>query len=96
MMATPGHNSVSYGKLLAVLGALLVLTALTVLLSKVRAEGMHVWFVLGIASLKSSLVLMYFMHMKYESRAVMITFLVTVCLIAVLIGFMFWDVAFRS
>ncbi|HSL62096.1 MAG TPA: cytochrome C oxidase subunit IV family protein [Desulfotignum sp.] len=48
-----------------------------------------------IASTKATLVLVVFMHMKFEGRALRWSFLATVLCLAVMIGFIFWDVAFR-
>lgn len=84
-----------YGHLLGVLGALLVLTALTILASRVHLGRLNIWMTILIASLKSSLVLLFFMHLKYEGRAIRTTFIVTVCTLGVLISFLFWDVSFR-
>jgi cytochrome c oxidase subunit 4 len=36
------------------------------------------------------------MHLKFEKKVFMATFLITIFFVAVLIGFMFWDVAFRT
>lgn len=85
----------SYGQLLAVLGGLLLLTAITIAVSHYRLGVLTVWLALLIASLKASLVLMFFMHLKSEGRAFAATLLVTVLLLAITIGFMFWDVAYR-
>ena len=50
---------------------------------------------LAIASTKVSLVLLFFMHLKYEGRAITLSFIGTICFLAIMIGFIFWDVAFR-
>lgn len=54
----------------AVWGALIVLTTMTVLVSYVHLGMMNVVVALIIASLKASLVALYFMHLQYESRLV--------------------------
>jgi cytochrome c oxidase subunit IV len=95
MDAEQPHVS-SYGQLLAVLLGLLALTAATILLSRVDVGALNIWVTLLIAAAKSSLVLMFFMHLRYESRAFAGTLLVTVFFVAIFIGFMFWDVAFRA
>jgi cytochrome c oxidase subunit 4 len=40
-------------------------------------------------------VLLIFMHLKFEGRALILSFLSTVFFLAIMIGFTFWDVAFR-
>ncbi len=78
-----------------VLAGLLVLTGITVGASFIDLGQFNVWIALSIASLKCSLVLMFFMHLKYENRVLVLSFLGTVFFLAVMISFIFWDVAFR-
>ena len=78
-----------------VLMLLLVLTGVTVGISYIDLGKLNVWVALLIASLKASLVLLFFMHLKYESRTIKISFISTVLVLAVMISFTFWDVAFR-
>ena len=85
----------SYGTLVLVLGVLLVLTGLTVAVSYVHMGFWNVPIALTIASLKASLVLLFFMHLKYEGPIIRYSFLSTVTFLAIMIGFTFWDVAFR-
>lgn len=85
----------AYKTLGLVLGALLVLTAVTVGASYIDLGWMNVWIALMIASTKAALVLVVFMHMKFEGRAVVWSFVSTVVFLAIMISFIFWDVAFR-
>ena len=90
------HNHIfSYKTLFGVLLALLVLTGITVGAAYVDLGKLNVWAALVIASTKASLVLLIFMHMKFEGRLLKISFLSTVCFLAIMIGFTFWDIAFR-
>lgn len=86
----------SYRLLAGVLAALLVLTGITILMARVDVGAMNIWLTLLIAATKSSLVLMFFMHLKHEPRVFKTTLLVTVFTLALFVGFMFWDVAFRA
>ena len=85
----------SYKKLGGVLGVLLVLTAITVGVSRLDLGSLSLWTAMGIAGMKSALVLLFFMHLKYESWLIKGSFLLTIGVLALFIGFMFWDVAFR-
>lgn len=85
----------SYRTLAIVLGCLLVLTGVTVGASYVDLGKLNVWVALLIASFKGSLVLMFFMHMRYEGRLLMVSFLSTIGFLAIMIGFTFWDISFR-
>jgi cytochrome c oxidase subunit 4 len=84
-----------YTTLALVLAALLVLTGITIGVSYVNLGRLNVPLTLAIASAKVSLVLLYFMHLKFEGRAVQYSFIGTICFLAIMISFTFWDVAFR-
>ncbi|MBF0111786.1 MAG: cytochrome C oxidase subunit IV family protein [Desulfamplus sp.] len=85
----------SYGRLFGVLVILLFLTAITIFVSRMDFGSANIWVAVIVASIKSSFVLLFFMHLKYESILIKASFLSTVGFLAILIGFMFWDVAFR-
>lgn len=85
-----------YGRLLAVLAALVMLTGVTVAVAHVDLGPLNVWIALVIASCKASLVLLFFMQIGVEGRLVVVSFFGTVLFLAIMIGFTFWDVAFRG
>lgn len=95
MSETHTTEPLSYRKLLLVLGGLFVLTGITVFSSQVDLGAFNIWISLLIASTKASLVLLFFMHLKYESPLLKRTFIATIFILAIFISFMFWDVAFR-
>ena len=86
---------ISYKKLGLVLMALLMLTALTVAVSTVNMGPVNIWAALIIASCKATLVILFFMHMKYEPMMLKLSLIGTIFCVAMLIGFMFFDVAYR-
>lgn len=90
----PAHT-LSYTQLGVVIGALFILTAVTIGASYVHMGALNVWIALVIASSKASLVLLYFMHLKFESRVIRLSFVCTIVFLAIMIGFTFWDTAFR-
>ncbi len=94
-MASAEDHILSYKNLAGVLGILFALTVITIIASRIDLGWMNVWIALMIASIKSSFVLLYFMHLKYENKLFILTFIMTIFFVAILIGFMFWDVAFR-
>jgi cytochrome c oxidase subunit 4 len=53
--------------LIAVWAALVVLTIITVLVAGRDFGRFNIWVALGIATLKASLVGLYFMHLRYDS-----------------------------
>lgn len=85
----------SYGKLAAVLTTLIILTGVTVGVSYFDMGYFNVPIALGIACLKVTLVLLFFMHLKYESIAITASFISTICFLAIMIGFTFFDIAYR-
>jgi cytochrome c oxidase subunit 4 len=84
-----------YTQLLTVLVGLLALTGITVSVSRIELGVLNIWIAILIASVKSSLVLLFFMHLKYEGRFIRTTFVVTIFTLALLISFLFWDISFR-
>ena len=94
MESTPQHL-MPYKTLILVLVVLLALTGVTIGVSYLDLGVFNVGIALGIACTKVSLVLLFFMHLKYEGRAIVLSFLSTICFLAIMISFIFWDVAFR-
>jgi len=94
-MDSSQQHLMSYKTLGLVLAALLLLTGVTVGVSYIDLGWFNVPITLAIASAKVSLVLLFFMHLKYEGRAIKISFIGTMLFLAIMIGFTFWDVAFR-
>lgn len=84
-----------YRTLFNVLLALLALTGITIAASFIDLGSLNVWIALIIASLKASFVLFFFMHMKYEGKVLVFSFLGTIFFLGIMISFTFWDVAFR-
>lgn len=89
------HHVLSYGKLAVILVILLLLTGVTVGVSYVHLGFLNVPVALAIACLKVSLVLLFFMHLKYEGPVIIYSFIGTVTFLIIMIGFTFWDVAYR-
>lgn len=85
----------SYTTLAYVLGILLVLTGVTIGVSYFDLGFFNVPVALLIASTKVGFVLLYFMHLKYEGPIIRYSFISSVIFLAIMIGFTFWDVAFR-
>ena len=89
------EHQLSYRFLSLILGALILLTAITVAVSYVHWGFLNVPIALFVASSKATLVLLFFMHIKYEGMAIKVSFISTILVVALMISFTFWDVAFR-
>ena len=75
---------------------LLMLTGMTVSVAGMGLGQLSVLVALVIAGVKSGLVLLYFMHLKYE-RGLLFKLIIpgTILLLVLFIGMVFTDIAFR-
>jgi len=89
------NHILSYTKLALILGVLLVLTGITVAVSYLDLGFFNVPLALAIACTKVTFVLLFFMHLKYEGPIINLSFVGTISFLFIMIGFTFWDVAFR-
>ncbi|MEZ4599851.1 MAG: cytochrome C oxidase subunit IV family protein [Syntrophotaleaceae bacterium] len=89
------RHVIGFSGLIAVWIALLLLTAVTVTVSRLDFGPLNIWVALGIAALKAALVSAYFMHLKYESLLFKMFFLGVVATLAIFIGLTFFDVLYR-
>lgn len=93
-MADAGHRVVPIRVYLAVWAGLVLLTGLTVTVSYAQLHvAMQV--ALLIATVKALLVLLYFMHLRYENRAYFVMLLVVLVTYAIFIGGTLGDYLFR-
>ena len=78
-----------------ILCTLLVLTVITVAVSKVDFGAMNIVVAMVIASIKAVLVGLFFMHLKYEDKAIWIFAIFPIVLLFTLIAGLFVDNPFR-
>jgi len=81
---------------LAVFAALLVLTAVTTAIAFVNLGPMNVVLMLAIAVTKATLVVLYFMHVRYSSRLTWVVVSGGFVWLVVMILFTMSDVATRG
>jgi cytochrome c oxidase subunit 4 len=80
----------------AVWGALILLTALTVTVAGFNLQKIAIVACLAIAAVKSTLVLFYFMHLRYEQRLIIkLAIPIALAALAIFIGLTFSDVITR-
>ena len=75
---------------------LIVLTAVTVLVSFIDLGAWNVVVALFIAAIKASLVILFFMHLYYDNKLYLIVFLVAILFLAIFIGFIMFDTLNRG
>jgi cytochrome c oxidase subunit 4 len=85
----------SYRTYVAVWAALMVLLAATIAVARFDVSRFSVLINLAIATLKASLVLAFFMHLKYEGRFLNGLLFFTLAALASIIALTFSDVWYR-
>lgn len=81
--------------LLAVWGALLLLTGATILIARAHLGFLGIAAALAIATGKASLVVLFFMDLRHEGRVFVYMLFTTLLVLAVFIGLTFFDVGYR-
>lgn len=89
------HHPLGDNLLLKVYTALIILTGLTVAASVYYPGRIGVGVALAVTPIKATLILMFFMHLRYERRVFVIMFLVAVAILAVVMGLTFFDYLYR-
>ena len=77
--------------LLGAAGALLALTAATVIASRIPLGAFNVVLALAVAGLKATLVALYFMHLRYEGRFQAVVLATAVFFAVLFAGFVVFD-----
>ena len=88
-------NLIGYRTYFIVWVCLLILTAATVAVSNLKLGKHGALTSIFIASVKAGLILLFFMHLKYERFLIKAMLLLTIITIAVIVGLTFSDVWFR-
>jgi cytochrome c oxidase subunit 4 len=89
------HQLIGYGTYIMVWLALLILTGLTVTVVGVNFKNFAIVIALFIAGFKSTLVLNYFMHLKFESTMFKNMVFVSILTLVIIIALTFTDILFR-
>ena len=89
------HHGPGYRLFIVVWVVLLIFTGVTVGAAQFDFGFLNVLVAMLIASTKAALVTFYFMHLKYENRMFKLWVLTTFVILAIFIGFTFFDTALR-
>jgi cytochrome c oxidase subunit 4 len=89
------HHIIPLQAYVKVLGVLLVLTVLTVAASRFDFGAFNTIINLGIATVKASLVLSIFMHLKYDDKLYLVLILTSVFFLIVMYFFSALDIFTR-
>ena len=90
-----GGHVLGYGFLTGVWVALLVLTGITIAVAQVNLGFLNVVAAMAVASTKALVVILFFMHLKYENKAIKGMVFLAFLILAICIGFTFFDLAYR-
>jgi cytochrome c oxidase subunit 4 len=86
----------AYARYVYIWAALLVLTAITVTTASLNFGRAGILVVIAIAAIKSTLVLLYFMHLSSEKRLLLKLLVpIAICTLAIFIGLTYTDVLYR-
>ncbi len=95
MSDTSHEHVVPYGVYVKVWAALIALTGLTVAVSYADMAGVPILTAILIAAVKVSLVMLYFMHLRYERPLYFYMILVVLVTYLVFLALTFSDYAYR-
>jgi len=95
-IAATSHHVTPMRAYLAVFGALIVLTGITVGVSYMNLGAASLYVALLIAFIKSGFVVGFFMHLKYDSRFHQLIFFSSIIFVLILFGFTFIDLSSRD
>jgi len=85
-MSSDSHHIVPYKVYGIILAFLLLMTAISVAVTQIELASLTIFIALLLASIKSAVVLYYFMHLKFDSIFIRIM----VAAIFVLVGIVFF------
>jgi cytochrome c oxidase subunit IV len=96
MSDTDQKNHISsYRSHLVVLGALILLTILTVSITSIQLGALNTSAAMLIASIKVAIVLLYFMHLKFDQKVFRFMVTVVLAIYAIVIIITFFDYLYR-
>jgi len=95
-MSNHEHHVTPLSTYLIVFSSLLALTGITVFSAQFDFGWFNIILALMIASFKSSLVLLFFMHLYYDNKINLAFILASVVFLAIFIGITMVDTNFRS
>lgn len=90
------HHVLPLKTYLSVGGALLILTVITVMVAQYQLGEWNLIVAMAIAATKATLVLLFFMHLKYDNKMYAFIFLIAVVFLAIFITFTMLDTMTRD
>jgi cytochrome c oxidase subunit IV len=94
-MENEKHHIIPYSTYLLILAGLLTLTGISVAVTQINLGTLTVTIALFIATIKSSLVLSIFMHLKFDNKMFSFMAVGVIFLIGIMIFITFLDYLYR-
>ncbi len=94
-MDNNNHHIIPYKTYFIILGLLIIFTLISVSVTSIELGALTVTIALFLASVKSVLVLTYFMHLRFDQKifAIMVAGIIAIIIIVIIITFL--DYFFR-
>jgi cytochrome c oxidase subunit IV len=89
------NNGVAKKALIGVWAALIVLTGITITVAQIDLGFGNVIAALTFATIKASLVILFFMDLRHEEKIIRNILFVTLFILVIFIGLAYFDVGFR-
>lgn len=90
-MSTEKTHISTYKDHLMVLAGLITLTVITVAITSIELSAFNVAAALVIAAIKATIVLLYFMHLKFDQKVFLIMTILVLLLVGAVIGITLFD-----
>ncbi len=89
------HHIIPFKTYATILAILLVFTVITVAAARVDFGALNAVIAMLIASFKAALVLLYFMHLKYDEKLFPTVFFISIFFLLLMFGFSQLDIVTR-
>jgi len=90
-----GNGTVTKKSIIAIWAALLILTGVTITVAQIDLGFGNVLAALTIATLKASLVILFFMDLRHEEKVIRNILFVALFVLVIFIGLTYFDVGVR-
>jgi len=94
-MSKENSHISAYKDHLLVLAILITLTVITVAITSIELNAFNTAAAMFIASCKAAIVLLYFMHLRFDQKIFLIMTFLVIALLVVVIGITFIDYFYR-
>lgn len=89
------HHIIPFKTYATILGILLLMTVITLITARMDFGALNAYIAMGIATFKATLVLLYFMHLKYDDKLYPTLFLTSIFFLLVMYSFSELDILTR-